>query len=209
MQFFLIADDHAMIRNRVRQILTDEFSPAVIEEAADTDSLVKKGISQYWDVIISDLSMPGGGGKTAFLKILKANPGQRILVVSIFPETNYAIEMLRLGAYGYINKEKLPEYLAEAVKTIMRGVHYFSPLMKARMISEKSAPHWLLPHELLDYRELEIMLLLAKGTPLQEIEARLLLENSIIESAGQKALEKMGMKSIAEFISYANKNSLV
>jgi DNA-binding NarL/FixJ family response regulator len=129
---FLIADDHSIVRSGLRQILLDEFRSAEIIEVQDTDSLIQRGSHEYWDVIISDLSMPGAGGAAAIGQILIKQPSQRILILSIYPEEQYALQMIRYGAYGFLNKDTAPEKLVEAVKIILNGYHYISPALTVR-----------------------------------------------------------------------------
>jgi two-component system invasion response regulator UvrY len=129
---FLIADDHSIVRSGLRQILLDEFSSAEIIEVQDTDSLIQSGSREYWDIIISDISMPGAGGAVAIGQILMKQPRQRILILSIYPEEQYALQMIRYGAYGFLNKDSAPEKLVEAVKIILNGYHYISPALTDR-----------------------------------------------------------------------------
>ena len=127
MQRILIADDHAVIRSGIRQILIEEFAPAHIEEATDTTSLIEKALSQEWDIIISDISMPGGGGFEALKQIREKKPQQKILILSVYLADQYATHSLKAGANGFLNKDTASDELSRAVKMILAGDHYFPP----------------------------------------------------------------------------------
>jgi len=117
----LIADDHEIIRIGIKHILQEVFTLAEIGEAFETNSLVEKAISNDWDIIISDISMPGGGGIDAMKKILAQKPTQRILIVTTYPEDQYALKVLNAGASGFLTKDTAPEKLTDAVTTILSG----------------------------------------------------------------------------------------
>ena len=121
---FLIADDHEIIRKGITQILLEEFPDASIAEAGDTSSLIEKAIAAQWDIIISDISMPGGGGIEAIKQILEKNPKQPILIVSAHIEDIYATRSLSAGASGFLNKDIATEELINAVKIILSGKRY-------------------------------------------------------------------------------------
>jgi two-component system, NarL family, invasion response regulator UvrY len=123
----LIADDHEIIRIGIRHILQEEFTLAEIGEAFDTDSLIEKALSNDWDIIISDISMPGGGGIEAMKKILIQKPTQRILIITTYPEDQYALKVIKAGACGFLTKDTAPENLTDAVKTILSGGRFIPP----------------------------------------------------------------------------------
>lgn len=133
----LIADDHAFIRKGLTQILTDEFTPIHIEEVEDTQSLLKHAFDQPWDLIISDISMPGGGGLEALGIIKEKLPNQIVLILSIYPEDQYALRIMLAGAAGYLNKDSAPEDLVTAVKKVLSGEKYISPAVAAQIQHEE------------------------------------------------------------------------
>ncbi len=120
----LIADDHEFIRNGIKQILFDGFDQLHVEEAGDTDGLLKLAFAGVWDIIISDISMPGKGGLEALQIIKKSNPSVPVLLLSIYPEDQYAEKALAAGAAGYLNKDSAPNDLVAVVKTILSGQKY-------------------------------------------------------------------------------------
>ena len=123
----LIADDHEIIRIGIRHILQEEFTLAEIGEAYDTDSLIKEALLKDWDIIISDISMPGGGGIEALKKILAQKPTQRILVITTYPEEQYAKRVLDAGAFGFLTKDTAPEKMVDAVNMILSGNRFIPP----------------------------------------------------------------------------------
>lgn len=133
----LIADDHAFIRKGLVQILTDEFMPIYIKEAEDTSALLKQAFVQPWDLIISDISMPGGGGLEALSIIKEKLPEQLILILSIYPEDQYALRVMLAGAAGYLNKDAAPEDLVTAVKKVLSGEKYITPAVAQQIQQEE------------------------------------------------------------------------
>ena len=130
---FLIADDHEIIRTGIRHILLEEFAFAEIGEACDTSSLIETAAAQNWDLIISDISMPGGGGLVALKDILEKKPDQKVLIITVYPEDQYAVRVMNAGALGFLNKDTAPEKLIYAVKMILEGQRYLPPSLADKM----------------------------------------------------------------------------
>ncbi len=120
----LIADDYEIIRKGIKHILQEEFTLAEIGEACDTSSLVEMATYQDWDIIISDISMPGGGGLEALKKILEKKSYQKILIITVYSEEQYATRAMNAGAFGFLKKDTAPDELITAVKTILSGQRY-------------------------------------------------------------------------------------
>jgi len=180
----------------------------VIEEANDTPTLVEKALNQEWDIIISDLSMPGGGGLEAVKSIQKDKPRLPILIVSIFPEEQYAVRALSSGASGYLNKDAATEELLKAVKALIGGRRYIQPAIAEKLTGLLSRQAGLMPHELLSERELEVMMKLVQGKSITEIAADLSVSPNTVSTYRSRILMKMDMKTNADIIFYAVKNSL-
>src|SRR5689334_21318299 len=117
----LIADDHEIVRRGLKQILLEGFPFVHVEEAFDCPSLVDKAMTESWDIVVSDLAMPGGGGLSALKQIKEKNPGLPVLILSIYPEEQYALSVIKSGAAGYLNKDAAPEELVNAVERILSG----------------------------------------------------------------------------------------
>ena len=122
----LIADDHSVVRKGLRQILLDEFPTAEIGEVADAEELIKNVMAARWDVVVSDLSMPGRSGMDALQQIKLSYPDLPVLILSIHPEEQYAIRALKSGASGYLSKDTAPDELVKAVKKVLLGKKYIS-----------------------------------------------------------------------------------
>lgn len=205
----LIADDHEIVRKGIKQIILEEFSFARIKEAMDTDSLVESAMEDTWDIIISDLAMPGGGGLEALTRIREKIPLQKILIVSIYPEEQYAIRVMRSGASGFLNKDTAPDQLIEAINTILSGRKYIQPQLAEKMATLLQSHGGLMPHELLSDREFDVLTKLAAGKSISEIAQLLSLTVNTVSTYRSRMLQKMSMKSNAELIRYAIDNKLV
>jgi len=129
----LIADDYEIIRTGIRHILQEEFTLGEVGEAYDTTALVEMAALQDWDIIISDISMPGGGRLEALERILEKNPSQKILIISIFPQEQYAARLINAGAFGFLNKGTAPDELVTAVKMVLSGHRYLPPGIADKM----------------------------------------------------------------------------
>jgi len=129
----LIADDHEFIRKGLKQILAEGYPDLYIGEAEDTATTLSLAFSEPWDLVITDISMPGGGGLEALSSIKKRLPAMPVLVLSIYPEDQFALRVLLAGASGYLNKDAAPETLLKAVKDILAGKKYIAPAAKESM----------------------------------------------------------------------------
>ena len=126
----LIADDHEFIRKGLKQILAEEYPDAYIGEAQDTGGLLSMVSAEPWNLVVSDISMPGGGGLEALKSIKQQLPDMPVLLLSIYPEDLFALRVLLAGASGYLNKDSAPETLLKAVKDILAGKKYIAPAAK-------------------------------------------------------------------------------
>lgn len=205
----LIADDHEVVRRGIRQILVEGLPFPHIAEAPDATVLIRMALAEPWDIIISDMSMPGGGGLEALREVRKHKPGQAILIVSIFPEEQYAVKVLAMGAAGFLNKDAATEELLNAVKVIVSGRRYIQPSIAERLTESLRRQAGLEPHDLLSERELEVLLGLAKGLSVTEIAGTLSISPNTISTYRARILLKMNMKTNADLISYAIENGLL
>ncbi|MBP9791081.1 MAG: response regulator transcription factor, partial [Bacteroidia bacterium] len=157
----LLADDHSIVRRGLKEILLEEFPDANFQEAADGQELIRKMRAEKFDVIISDVSMPGKNGLEALKVIKSESPTIPVLVLSIHPEELYAIRVLKAGASGYLTKESAPEELVKAVRMVMAGRKYITPSLAEKMASNLDNDLSKMPHELLSDRELDVLKLIA------------------------------------------------
>jgi two-component system invasion response regulator UvrY len=206
----LIADDHAVIRRGLKQILLDEYPAAEIDEAADAEAAIKKSITSHWDIIISDLSMPGRSGLDLVQHIKQNFPKLPVLILSIHPEEQYAIRALKAGAAGYLNKEAAPEELVMAVQRVLQGRKYISASIAEKMADELDKEKTnKASHELLSDRELDVFKLIAGGTSVTDISEKLSLSITTVSTYRARIMNKMNMKSNADLTRYALENNLI
>jgi DNA-binding NarL/FixJ family response regulator len=204
----LIADDHELVRRGIGQILLEEFSLLKLDEVKDTSALLQTGLEANWDLIISDISMPGGGGIEAIPQILKKKPAQKILIISVYPAEQYIIQVLRAGAFGFLNKDTIPEELINAVKTIFSGHHYIHPALSEKMGSVIQEKIGLLPHDLLSYGERQVMRQLASGTPMHKITIKLNISSDTLHQYCRGIMDKTGATTENEITNYVSKTNL-
>lgn len=205
----LIADDHAIVRRGLKDILQEGFPLAEIDEVGDADDLLKKVFKQEYDVVISDLSMPGRSGLEALQQLRQYNSKTPVLILSIYPEDQYAVRVLKAGASGYLNKDLAPEELVNAVNRVLTGRKYITPSIAEKLAetfdlhSEKSL------HEHLSDREFEVMKMLASGKSVSDIGTILHLSVTTISTYRSRILSKMNMKSNAELTQYSIEHKLI
>ena len=205
----LIADDHSVVREGLKQILKNLKIISHVEEAKDGHEALDKIKSGKFDFVILDISMPGLSGLD-ILKALKArNEKVNVLILSIHPQSQYAIRALRLGASGYISKNSAPEELALAIKKISSGGRYISSDIIGKLVSDINNHNERPLHERLSEREFQIMCFLAKGIPITEIGKKLFISEKTVTTYRTRLLEKMEMKSNSELALYAFKNNLI
>lgn len=203
----LIADDHSIVRRGLKDILRDEFPSAEIIEVSDAAGMMLKIIKESWDIVISDLSMPGRSALDVLPQIKQQAPDLPVLILSIHPEEQYAIRVLKAGAAGYLNKELAPDELIKAVRRVLSGRKYITPLVAEKLadFADQSKP----AHELLSDREFEVMKLLAAGKSVAEIASMFHLSPTTISTYRARILKKMHIKTNADLIQYALKHHLV
>lgn len=203
----LIADDHSIVRRGLKDIIRDEFPFAEITEVSDAAGLMLKVIKESWDIVISDLSMPGRSALDVLPEIRQLAPNLPVLILSIYPEEQYAIRVLKAGAAGYLNKDLAPEELINAVRHVLSGRKYITPSVAEKLadFSDQSKP----VHEQLSDREFEVMKLLAAGKSVSEIGALFHLGTTTISTYRARILKKMHMKTNADLIQYAIAQQLI
>jgi two-component system, NarL family, invasion response regulator UvrY len=205
----VIADDHPIVRVGLKQILSDASDIEVTAEAGDGHELLKRVREEEIDVVLLDLSMPGFTGLDALKQIKAEKPELPILVLSMHPEDQYGIRVLKAGAAGYLMKSAAPGQLVEAIRRVCRGGRYVSPSLAEKMAFGLQAGSNGLPHETLSDREYQVLCMIASGKPVKEIAAELALSEKTVSTYRARILEKMNMKSNAELTHYAIKLNLV
>jgi DNA-binding NarL/FixJ family response regulator len=204
----LIADDHTIVRRGLRQILLEGFPTAIIEEVAEAETMIKKIIQAQWDVVISDLSMPGRSGLEALQQIKQLNPQLPVLILSIHPEEQYALRVLKAGASGYLSKDLAPDELVNAVHRVMLGKKYITASVAEKLASILDQDSDKLPHEYLSDREFSVLKHLAAGKSVSEIAEALFLSVTTVSTYRARIMVKMNMKNNADLTLYAIENKL-
>ncbi|MCG3114144.1 MAG: response regulator transcription factor [Candidatus Manganitrophus sp. SA1] len=205
----LIADDHAIVRRGLKQILTETSDMVVAGEAHNGQELLEKMRSDQWDVIVLDISMPGRGGLDILKQLKSERPKLPVLMLTIHPEDQYAVRVLRAGASGYLTKESAPDHLVEAIRKVARGGKYISPHLAERLAFNLESISERPLHEALSDREFQVLRLIASGKTVKEIGEELSLSVKTISTYRTRILEKMKMKNNAEMTHYAIQQKLV
>ena len=205
----LIADDHAVVRKGLKQIITDEFPSAEITEVGDVESLIVQVIKADWDVIICDINMPGRSGVEALEQIKQIKPGIPVLMLSMHSEDQYAIRVLKAGASGYLNKSSVHEELIKAIHMVRLGRKYITASVAQRLAETLTQHNGKKPHEILSNREFEILKMIASGRSVSEIADQLSLSPTTVSTYRARILEKMSLRSNADITRYAIENRLI
>ncbi len=205
----LIADDHAVVRRGLRQILMETSDILVGGEAA-TAAEARALVAQHrWDVIILDVNMPGGNGIELLGELRRQNAGLRCLVLTMYPEDQYAVRAIRAGAAGFLTKESAPEKLIEAVRKIASGGRYVSAELAETLASMVAGESDGPPHQRLSDREFEVFKMLASGRTVSQVAQELGLSVKTVSTHRMRILKKMRMTTNAELTHYEVKNGVV
>ena len=205
----LIADDHAVVREGLKQILSENPDMVVTAEASTGPEVFEKIGKDDFDLIVLDIAMPGRGGLDILKEIKNKKPRLPVLILSMYPEDQYAVRVLKAGASGYMTKESAPAELINAIKQISKGKKYVSPSLAEKLALDLEITTGRPPHESLSDREYQVMCMIASGKTLKEIAEQLSLSIKTISTYRSRILEKMNMKSNAELTHHAIKNRLV
>jgi len=207
MTSFLVVDDHPIVRKGICQILDDYAVETYIAEAGDASEAMKKFRERKYDLILLDINLPGRGGLDLLEDIKGYEPNIKVLMVSMYPEQQYAIRALRTGASGYLTKESAADELVVAVDKILKGGRYITQSIAEQIFDaiDKQGP----PHEALSNRELEVLIQIAKGRSLKDIGEMLALSEKTISTYRSRILEKMSMSSNADLVRYALQNKMI
>jgi len=205
----LIADDHAIFREGLRQILEDVADLQVVEEASRGQEVLDKIEKNDYDLILLDIAMPGLSGLETLKLIKGRRPKMKVLILSMYPEEQYAVRAIKAGASGYITKAGASEELIGAIRKVLSGGKYITPSVADKLFSDLEPEPGHPLHELLSDREYQVLCLIASGKTVSEIADRLALSVKTVSTHRVHILEKMKMKTNAELTNYAIKQSLV
>jgi len=205
----LIADDHAILRRGLKEILVRELREVLCGEAEDAEQVIKQVQSHPWDLVILDLTMPGRSGLDVLADLKLTHPGLPILVLSMHPEEQYGKRVLKAGASGYMNKESAPEELIKAIQKLLSGGKYVSAALAEKLVSSLQEEQRQGVHDSLSAREFEILRMIGSGKTLSQIARELHLSVTTVSTYRARILEKLNVSTTADLIRYALQNRIV
>ena len=199
----LIADDHPIVREGLKRIVAECPDMQVVAEASTGEEVLSITESNGIDVILLDISMPGPGFLEVMRTLRTSRSEQQILVLSIYPEDQYAVRALRAGAGGYLTKENSPQELAKAIRQVYRGGKYVTPSLAEKLAFELESDSHRQPHETLSDREYQVLCRLGSGNTVKDIAASLALSPKTVSTYKRRVLEKLSLRNATELIRYA------
>ena len=205
----LIADDHPIVRQGFKQVLSETADLVVADEAGNGQEVLALVARKEYDVILLDISMPGKNGLEVLKELRITNTKIPVLILSIYPEEQYAIRALKAGASGYLTKASAPEELISAIRKVSRGGKYISSSLAEKIAYELDGDAEKAPHDTLSDREYQILLMIASGKTVSDIADEMCLSVKTVSTYRSRILDKMKMKNNAEMTTYAIRNKLV
>ena len=204
-----IADDHAIVRQGLKQILSETPDVRVAGEAADAQTALRKALTQDWHVLVLDITMPGRSGLDVLRELTYYRPDLPVLVLSMHAEEQFAVRCLKAGASGYLTKESAPEELVEAIRKVVAGGKYVSTSLAETLASRMGEAGDQPRHAALSDREFQVMRMLAAGKTPTELASDLGLSVKTVSTYRARILDKMGFTNTAEIMRYAIENQLI
>ena len=204
-----IADDHAIVRRGLKQLLLEHYPFAEIGEAGDAQTLITEVMNREWDVVICDMNMPGRSGLDALQQIKEISPKLPVLIMSMYPEDQYALRVIKAGASGYLGKETVHDDLVKAIEAVRAGKKYITPAIAEKLADALNIDTDKAVHELLSDREFDVFKLLASGKSVSEIASQLSLSPTTVSTYRSRIIEKTNLHSNAEFARYAIEHNLI
>ena len=209
MKRFLIVDDHEIVRKGVKQVLADAFPGAHIGEAASSEAASAALAGGEWDLVLLDINIPGRGGLELLEEAKSRRPAQPVLMLSAYPEEEFALRCLRLGASGYLTKSSASDELVAAMRKVLGGGKYVTASLAERLAEVLGGEVQQAPHEALSARELQVLRLVALGKSGKEIATDLHLSEKTIATYRTRIAEKLGVSTNVELTRYALRHKLV
>lgn len=208
----LLVDDHAVVRNGIKQIITDAFDLVEIGEAADELEALQLVAAQYWDLVMLDIRLPGRSGVDVLKKIKSEKPKLPVLILSTYPESQYAVRLIHAGAAGYLSKDAEESDIVKAIQLASKGSRYISSTvgeLLANHINNNVSDDEDTQHTMLSDREFQIFLELAAGARTTDIADKLRVSSKTVTTHRSRILQKMGLKNNAELTLYASRTGLI
>ena len=204
----LIADDHAVVREGLKQILAEDFPHAEFRGSTTVPDTQEALRGRRWDVLVLDLFMPGGDGLSILQEVRQSHPGLPVLVLSSAPEEQLGMRVLRAGASGYLNKQTAPEHLVQAVRKVLGGGKYVSATLAEQFAAEAGGTGDRL-HDRLSDREFEVLRLVTAGRSMKEIAGDLTLSVKTVRTFRARLLEKLHLRNDVDLVHYALQHRLL
>lgn len=205
----LVADDHPIVREGLKQILSDTSDILVVGEAESGQAVLNSTSKHHYDIVLLDISMPGRDGLEVLRELKQHKPKLPVLILSMYPEEHYAVRVLRGGASGYLTKSSAPDELISAIRKVASGRKYISSTLAERLTYELDRDADKPVHEILSDREYQVMFMIATGKSVKEIGEELNLSVKTVSTYRARILAKLNMKNNAEIVLYAVQNKLV
>lgn len=204
----LIADDHFIVREGLKQIVSEVSDMIVLDEARDGQEALKKALTKDFEIVILDISMPIKSGLDVLKEIKEKKPSTNVLVLSVHPEEHYAVRVLKAGAAGYLTKESAPDELVMAIRKISQGRKYITISLAEKLAGEIEKPADAPLHSVLSEREFRVLCMIAAGRSIKEISEELFLSIKTVSTYRSRILKKMGFRNNSELIRYSIENGL-
>ncbi|MFC1908168.1 response regulator [Chloroflexota bacterium] len=205
----LIADDHAIVREGLKQIIADTTDIVVAGEASNGQEVLNKVSENGYDLLLLDITMPDKNGVDILKEVKKKRPGLHILILSIHPEEQYAVRVLKAGASGYLTKESAPDELVTAIRKVALGGKYISPSLAEKLASDLETDSEKPLYQILSDREYQVMCMIASGKTVKEIAKELLLGTKTINTYRSRIMQKTKMRNNMELTRYVVENQLL
>lgn len=205
----LIADDHALFRDGLKRIFSETDDIEVIAEAIDGKDIIKKAREFKWDVALLDINLPDMNGLDILKRIISTNASSCVLVLSMYPEEEYAIRAIRSGASGYLTKDSPTDQLIHVIRRLSKGGKYVNPELAEKLLFNPSMDSAELLHTTFSDREFHVFKLIVAGESLTSIASKLSLSVKTVSTYRSRILEKMNMKNNAQLVRYAIQHKLV
>lgn len=204
----LIADDHFIVREGLKQIVSEVSDMIVLDEARDGQEALKKALTKDFEIVILDISMPIKSGLDVLKELKEKKPSTNVLVLSVHPEEHYAVRVLKAGAAGYLTKESAPDELVMAIRKISQGRKYITMSLAEKLAGEIKKPADAPLHSVLSEREFRVLCMIAAGRSIKEISEELFLSIKTVSTYRSRILKKMGFRNNSELIRYSIENGL-
>jgi len=205
----VLADDHALIREGIKKVLTRQPDLEVVCEASNAQEVLDFLAKKPANLVVLDINLPGMSGLDSLKYIHKLAPTIHVLMLSMYPEDSFAVRALKAGAAGYVTKGSAADELISAIRKVASGKRYLSPAVAEMLAVELSGPGERMPHETLSDREFQILMMIVQGKTVKEISRELVLSINTVKTYRARILDKMNMSSVQELVRYAFDNKLL